>query len=184
MWLVGLFQKGRLRSILPVSSERLPAVRQDGSGYGCKFERKCYREAARSASRAESQWSVQWGSRDGGRARICTWFESGLRREPGRGATQGLPGWQSDICIQRTAVRVVSQSVPKANASQFPSVAANIGQRRSGPQPAEALLPRPRATIARLKIFQGQAARLRYLKANGIESTYVEAKSLQMGNLE
>ena len=65
-----------------------------------------------------------------------------MRRDHRRGAIQGLPGRQSDIRIQRVAVRVAGQSVRKANASY----AADIGHERSGTQPAEAAAPRPRAS--------------------------------------
>jgi hypothetical protein len=68
-----------------------------------------------------------------------------MRRDHRRGAIQGLPGRQSDVCIQRVAVRVADQSVPKANASY----AADIGHERSGTQPAEASASRPRASILR-----------------------------------
>jgi hypothetical protein len=55
-----------------------------------------------------------------------------MRRNHRRRASQGLPRRQSDIFAQRAALRLAEQNLRKANASDFPSVTAEIGHERSG----------------------------------------------------
>jgi hypothetical protein len=125
-----------------------------GPECGRKLERRCCHRVDRLAWQAGRQRSAQWRSRDRGRAFIYIRFGSGMRRHPRRGANQGLPGWRSDVCIQRAAMRVADQSLSKANASYLQSVAQEIGHERSGAQPAEAPSSRTLARMARLTIFR------------------------------
>jgi hypothetical protein len=107
-----------------------------------------------------------------------------MRRDHRRGAVQGVPWWQSDICIQRAAVRVADQKLPKASGRWFPILAAGLGHARSGAQPAEAPLGPEPLCFRRHALASKDESRVLCCLVEAAEVPAHEAKPPQMGNLE